>query len=195
MERFTGTRKLASGRVVSIVNGVVVKGSDGVALDWRDNGVVVENDELYDDMDANLGPALKSRAPRDLPHGTYTLVKPDGGHRTIQIGVAEWTDDKAVVASYLCGPDNELSFKSFAFVKPGGKFSTFKTFREDSDLAGDLETLLTKADIAGAHDAFLNQAEVYALASGKCMRCGRKLTVPTSLHRGLGPVCAGMEGV
>ena len=26
---------------------------------------------------------------------------------------------------------------------------------------------------------------------GRCGRCGRKLTVPASIERGLGPVCAG----
>jgi len=33
------------------------------------------------------------------------------------------------------------------------------------------------------------QAEIWH--SDKCARCGRKLTVPESIGRGLGPICAG----
>ena len=36
--------------------------------------------------------------------------------------------------------------------------------------------------------------EAYALESANCFRCGRKLTVPVSIHRGLGPECASKWG-
>ena len=32
--------------------------------------------------------------------------------------------------------------------------------------------------------------EAYALLSSRCARCNRTLTVPASIHRGLGPECA-----
>ena len=45
-----------------------------------------------------------------------------------------------------------------------------------------------------ARAEFLNYAEAYAIGSGKCACCGRTLTVPASVHRGLGPDCAKKYG-
>jgi hypothetical protein len=128
-----------------------------------------------------------------VPVGTFTIVRKDGSYRTLQIGPAKWADGK-LVASYLSGPDNELSYTGFAFVD-GVAVRPWKRFREDSELMADLQFLLEDANRDEAHELFLDEAERYALASGRCMRCGHKLTVPASLHRGLGPVCAGLEGV
>jgi hypothetical protein len=36
----------------------------------------------------------------------------------------------------------------------------------------------------------LADAEAHGLAYGWCLRCGRDLTVPESVERGIGPVCA-----
>ena len=41
----------------------------------------------------------------------------------------------------------------------------------------------------------LRGRERYAMLSGRCSRCGATLTVPASLYRGMGPVCAQKEGV
>lgn len=125
--------------------------------------------------------------------GTYTLVRPDGSYRTLQFAHAKWADGR-LVASFLCGSDNTADYKGFAFVD-GGKVGVWKKFKDDSQLVQDLNTFLGLTNQDSAHELFLQQAEAFALASGKCMRCGHKLTVPTSLYRGLGPVCADIEGV
>jgi hypothetical protein len=131
---------------------------------------------------------------RDVPQGTFTIVKKDGTYRTLQIEAAKWCDNK-IVASYLCGPDNELSYKGFAFIANNGRVSIWSKFKENSDLVADLTWLLEEGNLVEAHNTFLDNAEQYALRSGRCMRCCRKLTVPASLHRGLGPVCADKEGI
>lgn len=129
---------------------------------------------------------------RPTPIGTFTIVRGDGSYRTLQIGPAKWAEGK-IVASYLSGPDNELSYTSFAFIFDG-VVKPFNRFRSESELLEDLKWFLT-SDSDEAHERFLDEAERYALRSERCMRCGHKLTVPTSLHRGLGPVCAAIEGI
>jgi len=46
-----------------------------------------------------------------------------------------------------------------------------------------------------ARQNFLNLAEAHALSSGNCLACLRTLTVPASIHRGLGPDCAARLGL
>ena len=72
--------------------------------------------------------------------------------------------------------------------------SVWKRFADTGRLTAALQFLAT-GNVDEAHEEFLARAEAYALASGQCMRCGHKLTVPASLHRGLGPECAKREGV
>lgn len=132
-----------------------------------------------------------------IPDGTYTVVGGDGFHVTIDIDDAEWAtkprrDSKfpprpagTRSASLLVGPNNSSDFKLFAFIHPDGTVHAMRT-------AGDrpmraLRTLLSDDDPARFGFA-------YAQASGSCFRCRRKLTVPASLHRGLGPECASKVG-
>ena len=137
---------------------------------------------------ADAGPAGHEPKP-----GTYTLVRADGSYRTLQFAHAKWADGK-LVAAYLSGADNTADYTTFAFVD-GGRIGVFGRFKGESALVDDLRTFLALGSHDDAHEEFLRQAEAYALESGGCMRCGRELTVPASLHRGLGPKCAVIEGV
>lgn len=123
--------------------------------------------------------------------GTYTVVvSATGEYNTIRLrkagdwakGLPEW----AQVAAYLSGSDNESDYKQFAFVI-GREVRIWKQFHGDSSLAAALRYLVSDAEVA--KDAGM----MYALESGNCYRCGRKLTVPASIHRGLGPICADKE--
>ena len=129
-----------------------------------------------------------------VPEGTYTVVLDavTNDYVTIRIATEKWADGK-VVASYLAGPDNTCSYKGFGFVTAKGA-SVWKRFADNGRLTAALQFLAT-GNVDEAHEEFLARAEAYALASGQCMRCGHKLTVPASLHRGLGPECAKREGV
>lgn len=132
---------------------------------------------------------------RELPYGTFTVVFNDDedDYRTILIEKLEHGKLAGkTIASYLSGSDNETSFTGFAFVNADGSFKIWKRLEK---LAGTkIETALRvvlKLDDEGLMDA----REAYALKSGRCSRCSRKLTVPSSLHRGLGPECASILGV
>jgi hypothetical protein len=141
----------------------------------------------------------KSVAPApvaDVKPGTYTLVRSDGTYRTLQFTTPKWADNKLTVA-YLSGNDNECSYTGFAFVNTdaNGKLHVqmWSRYKGNLELRSDLDEFLTLRSHDEAHKLFLDKAESYALESGSCMRCGRTLTVPASLHRGLGPECAKVE--
>lgn len=126
-------------------------------------------------------------------NGTYTVVLNErGDYRTIKL---ESTSDQmgkpsgAQIAKYLSGADNESSYTGFAFVS-GARVGIWAKFKADSTLAKALQILLS-AD-PGAR---IDMGEAYAIESGNCWRCGRKLTVPASLKRGLGPICAEILGL
>jgi hypothetical protein len=132
----------------------------------------------------------------DVPIGTFTLVRADGSYRTLQLGHPKWAGGK-LVAAYLCGSDNELSYRQCAFIASDGRVSLFRKFQANASLRADLESFIkcTTGERDAAHERFLGEAEAFAMRSGRCMRCAHRLTVPASLFRGLGPVCAGIEGV
>ncbi len=115
--------------------------------------------------------------------GRYTVVFPNDEWRTLRIKPSFRDAQNELMAQYLCGPDNDSMYKGFAFVK-GDQISIWRSFdNEDSKIVEALETLV-KADDKSEYG--LN----YAMRSGNCYHCNRTLTVPASLHRGLGPICA-----
>lgn len=124
--------------------------------------------------------------------GTYTVVlNEQGEYRTLKIVKADPEQvskyklpQGAQIASFLSGADNESNYTGFAFVK-GPDAAVWARFKADSTLVKALKALLT-AD----KEARIDMGHAYALESGRCWRCGRKLTVPASINRGLGPICA-----
>lgn len=139
----------------------------------------------------NTGSFVPASDVAGLEEGTYTVVN-GSDYVTLRVAREAWCNGK-MVASYLFGSDNDYSYKAFAFVTPRG-ITPFKSFAGNTRLVGAAQTLLT-TPLADAREAFVQQAEAYALRSGKCLNCLHTLTVPTSLHRGLGPVCARKLGV
>lgn len=115
--------------------------------------------------------------------GFYTVVFGDDDYVTIRLRTQDQNASFAPgtqIASYLSGPDNESDYRGFAFVKPD-RFHVWKRFKGNSRLHRALEILLSDSEVAG---------QEYAMRSSRCRRCNRTLTVPASLHRGFGPVCA-----
>jgi len=133
-----------------------------------------------------------SKARPQLANGTYTVVSDTGAsYQTIRLtecpesyGYPAGTQ----IAAYLFGPDNENNYRGFAFVLPGRKSQIWKNFRGDGPLCYTLGLLLESDD-------GLRYGEAYALMSGHCWHCRRKLTVPVSIHSGLGPICAKKLGI
>lgn len=122
-------------------------------------------------------------APAVKP-GYYTVILNGNDYVTVRLtDRTEWAADLApgtLVASFLAGPDNGSDYCGCAFVV-GRTVRLWKRFRTDGRLAEALSRLLDgSADEAGRR---------YARQSGSCYRCGRLLTTPESIERGIGPVC------
>jgi DNA-binding transcriptional MerR regulator len=121
-----------------------------------------------------------------VPNGTYTVVMANE-RRTIKIS-DHWDETEKArgtrVAKFLTGSDNERDYTGFAFISSTGKAIIWKKFRNGSALLQSALAYLLQGD---------NYAEAgmtYAIESGNCWKCGRKLTVPASVSRGVGPECA-----
>lgn len=119
---------------------------------------------------------------------TYTVIFAAERYVTVRIktaGEGSKFEGKRI-ASFLSGPDNESDFQGFAFVNEDGTVAVWKRFRSVG-YQPFIDALNVVLGNPARSDEF---REAYAKVSGKCARCGRKLTVPASLNRGLGPECA-----
>lgn len=125
-----------------------------------------------------------------VPDGIYTVVFDTATetYRTLRLRHPKPKDDGSVfgngsqVAEYLSGSDNDHSYTGFAFVD-GTDARIWRKYVGASEIVSALDILLHSND-AGQYGL------AYSLKSGNCYRCNRTLTVPTSLHRGMGPDCA-----
>jgi hypothetical protein len=126
--------------------------------------------------------------------GTYTVVfdGDEDDYLTVRVK-PHWEEDRAArgerVLQYLAGPDNETSFAFAAFITRDGDLRVKRAFQ-----GGAFEARVREAWsvlVAGDDETLAEARESYAKRSGRCALCGRTLTVPASLHRGLGPTCAG----
>lgn len=138
-------------------------------------------------------PAAPSVTPDQRPpDGTYTVVFQDESYRTVRLQTNDESWDFAAgeqILSYLTGPDNEASFQPCGILRRDGRLTTWRRYR-----GTPLEAELTRVVAALLRD-HVAAGETYALRSRRCWRCHRKLTVPASIHRGLGPDCARRLGL
>lgn len=131
-------------------------------------------------------PSDTSGSPADFADGTYTVVREDG-YETIKVRTGKtghWEGRKII--SYLAGPDNEADYVSFGELERG-EVKVWKKYQT--------ETMRSKVRAAeflvrGSSEDVAKAGHQYALVSGRCYKCGRTLTVPASINRGLGPECA-----
>ena len=132
------------------------------------------------------------------PNGTYTIVlNEQGDYRTLRLIDCPDSFNKAPgtqIAQYLSGSDNEANYTGFAFVsgKTIGIWSKYK--KAVAPKHGLLEIAL-RVLLTADKEQQIDYGQAYAIESGNCWRCGHKLTVPASLRRGLGPICADKLGV
>lgn len=91
--------------------------------------------------------------------------------------------------SVLTGADNESSFTYLGLLKMGQAGARFEHGRKSS--------ISPAAPSAKAFDWFWGQVAKGSLPDcvevwheGRCCRCGRTLTVPSSIESGIGPECA-----
>lgn len=149
---------------------------------------------------------IRPRAPRvdapaavaveQVPLGTYSVLglPGAGGKNYVTVRIkrpganSNWHGK--VLVEFLSGSDNDHDFTAFGELTPGGVrvWGRFK----DSPRAG-VYAQAVEVVVNGTRDAREAAGLAYAMASGNCYRCGRTLTVPASIHRGLGPDCAARE--
>lgn len=121
----------------------------------------------------------------DLADGTYTVVNGPDDHVTLR--VRECRNGPLAgrrILSVMTGTDNETGYLGMAFVV-NGQVRYWRSFTPSTRVADAVRTLFAM-DQAGRREA----GHAYALQSGRCCRCGRLLTVPASIHAGMGPECA-----
>lgn len=116
--------------------------------------------------------------------GTFTVVGPKGGHRTLKFHTAKsgYFAGKVVVA-YLNGSNNETDYQGFANIDENKQVWVWKRFAEATDIIAALKFL------AHGPKALQQAGKAYAVASGNCYVCGRKLTDNVSIALGIGPKC------
>lgn len=126
-----------------------------------------------------------------IPNGTYTVpINEHGEYSVIKLTDCPEKYNKPAgtqIAAYQFGPDNERDFTGFAFVI-GTAHQVWSKFRKAQDCTFALTKLLT----LGKAQEF---GKLWAMASQRCYICGRKLTTPDSKAAGIGPICAGNNGI
>ena len=121
----------------------------------------------------------------DTHNGTFTIVNnATQTRRTFRVktvinGPSDLVGKRIV--SLLSGPDNEEDYVGFAFVDESG-VHCWRRFKDSQ--FGKYAFFLNHAD------AFEENDEISVAMSGTCRVCNRKLTVPSSIEFGIGPVCA-----
>lgn len=130
--------------------------------------------------------------PHAVQPGTYSVVLGSvHDYVTIEISTAEEFIAKTsfpkgtLVAAYLAGADNDGDYIPFAFVTPDGAAIVYKRYRDTHPRQAQALKILAN----GTKDEQIAHGMAYAMQAGVCWRCGRTLTVPTSIGRGLGPIC------
>ena len=140
---------------------------------------------------------------------TFTFVDRAMNQR-FTFKITEQPDNKVMrFVKLLNGPDNVRDYKYFAYLKlVNGSFTyhyggakakvnrvtpsvqMFETVI--SFLRAKAEKRFIPEDKKAMFEALENNIEIWH--EGKCGRCGRKLTVPSSVHNGYGPECIQMAG-
>lgn len=124
-------------------------------------------------------------------HATFTIVsRKSGERRTFRAVLAP--DPKPAgpwFVSLLTGPDNESDYRYLGVVWRDAKGTRFVAqAKPGMEAAKEIAGWVFRALEAGT---LTEQAEFWH--EGRCGRCGRLLTDPESIARGIGPVCLEKE--
>lgn len=119
-----------------------------------------------------------------VPDGRYTVAW-DEHYKTLRVQTQDEFADfmpGVVILKYLSGSNNDHDYTSFGNVDARtGEVRIWRKHQDNLVLREAVKVLLGDPKAA---------SQAYAIESDSCSRCGRTLTVPASLHAGLGPECA-----
>lgn len=127
-------------------------------------------------------------------HAKFTIVsKKTGARKTFEVMRAPPrppdTESNGFFVRLLVGPDNGSDFRYLGFLAKKAINCYFYPGKKPwaAEACEVISWLCTKLNHNEGN--FFEQAEFWH--AGTCARCGRELTDPESIARGLGPVCAG----
>jgi Family of unknown function (DUF6011) len=120
-----------------------------------------------------------------IPDGGFSIIYSTGQYRTLRVRTANKGD---LVGKRILSLKEGDDWKPCAFLSPQDRASFWRAFRADND-AVRLARIQRAVDIVSKDPS--KGAMAFAMCEKKCSRCGRDLTVPASLYRGMGPECAG----
>ena len=132
-----------------------------------------------------------AKAARDFflaGNATGTLVsKRTGARFTFKVRKPDDGDGQFFFVSVLNGPDNWQNYAYIGYVRRG----VFFHGRAKAKVGADAPSVKAWTWAWGqiSRDVLPDQLEIWH--EGKCGRCGRKLTVPSSIASGFGPECIG----
>lgn len=135
-------------------------------------------------MQGMLETAELAKAYIEAGIATFTLES-QRTNKHITYRIRKSKDSEVSFVSLLTGSDNESSFTYVGLYEGGNLRLTRKSKLTDDSVPVRafryFANGLKKGEIA---------PDLKVFHSGKCGRCGRKLTVPSSIVSGLGPECA-----
>ncbi len=117
-----------------------------------------------------------------IDDGKYSVLYSDGEYRTYRIKTHTrgMMEGKTIISR-----GTGEKWEGLAFLNDDDRVGFWKRIRMWDDFEQiDQDVAIILNDPAKA-------AQAFAMYEGRCSRCGRKLTVPASIHHGLGPECAG----
>lgn len=120
----------------------------------------------------------------EVPVGRFTVEFEDGEYVTLQLKPGSGNFEGKTIASFLAGPDNTNDYVGFGMVVDG-EFRVWNRFNNGHNT----RKIEAVKRVLGSTDPG-QFGMSYAMRSGRCCKCGRELTVPASIHRGMGADCA-----
>lgn len=132
-------------------------------------------------------------APEAVPdallagHAIVTFVNTaTGGRFTYQLVRGKDTTRGVVYfVKVLTGPDNTSQYTMFGVIRDG----QYRLWSR-STLGEDAPSVRTFVWLWARRSRLADFPQIEAWHEGRCLRCGRRLTVPESIAGGIGPECA-----
>ena len=131
-------------------------------------------------------------------HGKITFRNIDTDeHRTFQLRRqatdAEFAPGKTIL-SILTGSDNESDYTGFAFVSEEYGLCIWRKRRESAHFRYYADMIVGFLGLDEPEEIEIGSRKYSVHAERRCAVCGRTLTTPESVERGIGPICAGKGG-
>jgi len=127
-------------------------------------------------------------------NATFTVENPQGEYYTFKVNrpkVDERNPNPPYFIKVMTGPDNESSYTYMGVLKRHGDLAgTVKLTRGSKVQADDRRIRIAEWAIRKVLTNTIPQG-YKIMHAGRCCVCGRKLTTPESIARGIGPKCEG----